>query len=35
VVSLLKNWDDESFSTIMMINPVILNHSEDIEKDTE
>ncbi len=27
VVSLLKNWEDKDFSTIMMINPKILDHS--------
>ena len=35
VVSLLKNWDDESFSTVMMINPEVLNHSDNTQKDTE
>ena len=35
VVSLLKNWDDENFSTIMMINPEILEHNKILEKDTE
>jgi len=30
VVSLLKDWEDESFPTVMMINPEILEHSENI-----
>ncbi|PZM84905.1 peptide deformylase [Candidatus Gracilibacteria bacterium] len=29
IVSLLKDWDDESFKTVMMINPEILEHSEN------
>lgn len=29
IVSLLKDWEDESFPTIMMINPEILEHSEE------
>ncbi|MCP4523974.1 MAG: peptide deformylase [Candidatus Gracilibacteria bacterium] len=35
VVSLLKDWDDEDFKTIMMINPEIIEHSEatDIEEE--
>ncbi len=28
IVSLLKDWEDENFKTIMMINPEILEHSE-------
>ncbi len=28
VVSLLKDWDDETFPTVMMINPEILEHSQ-------
>lgn len=35
VVSLLKNWDDEAFKTIMMINPEILEHSEQKNIDIE
>lgn len=29
IVSLLKDWEDESYPTIIMINPEILNHSDD------
>ncbi len=35
VVSLLKNRDDENFSTIMMINPNILEHSTECEIEGE
>ena len=35
IVSLLKDRDDENFSTLMMINPEILEHSNDTEKDIE
>ena len=35
VVSLLKDREDENFKTIMMINPVILEHSEETCKDEE
>ena len=35
VVSLLKNWDDEFFRTIMMINPEILEHSQMTENSEE
>lgn len=36
VVSLLKDWDsEESFKTIMMINPVITDHSESKNEDVE
>jgi len=35
VVSLLKDRDDEEFTTLMMINPEITNHSDNIEKDIE
>lgn len=35
VVSLLRDWDDESFKTIMMINPEILEHSEEKNIDIE
>ncbi len=30
VVSLLKDWEDESFPTVMMMNPEILEHSDNI-----
>ena len=33
VVSLMKDWDDEDFQTVMMINPEILKFSD--EKDTD
>ena len=35
VVSLLRDWDDESFKTIMMVNPEILEHSDQKNIDTE
>lgn len=35
VVSLMKTYDDESFRTVAMINPTILEHSEERCKDTE
>ena len=35
IVSLLKDRDDENFSTLMMINPEILEYSNDTEKDIE
>lgn len=35
VVSLLKDWEDENFKTIMMINPEILEHSESTCLDEE
>lgn len=35
VVSLLKNWDDENYKTIMMINPKILSHSTETEIENE
>ena len=35
VVSLLKDWDDENFKTIMMINPEVLEHSSDTDIDVE
>jgi len=35
VVSLLKDREDESFKTIMMINPVILEHSDKKVSDKE
>ena len=34
-VSLLKDWEDESFKTTMMINPEILEHSEEKNIDVE
>lgn len=35
VVSLIKDREDENFSTIIMINPEILEHSEEKELDKE
>ena len=35
VVSLIKDWDDEVFPTIIMINPEILEHSNNIDLDNE
>jgi peptide deformylase len=35
VVSLLKDRDDEDFKTIMMMNPVILEHSEVTDTEEE
>lgn len=35
VVSLLKNRDDENFSTVMMINPEILEKSNDTDLENE
>lgn len=35
VVSLLRNWDDENFSTVMMINPEIIETSSEITCDIE
>lgn len=35
VVSLLKNWEDENFPTVMMINPEILSFSQETEIDNE
>jgi len=36
VVSLIRDWDsEENFKTIIMINPVIIDHSESINKDIE
>jgi len=34
-VSLMKDWEDESFKTIMMINPEILEHSDAKNIDVE
>ncbi len=35
VCSMLKDWDDESFKTIMMINPEILEYWKDTDIETE
>jgi len=35
VVSLLRSYDDHNFNTIMMINPKILEYSEETDFDTE
>ncbi len=35
VVSLMKDYDDENFRTIPMINPVIVSHSEETTCDQE
>ena len=35
VVSLLKDRDDEDFSTVLMINPEILEHGEETEEENE
>jgi len=35
VVSLLKDREDESFQTVLMINPVILEHSENTDLENE
>lgn len=35
VVSLLKDWDDENYPTIMMINPKILDASQECEIEWE
>ena len=35
VVSLLKDREDENFKTIMMLNPEILEHSEETDTETE
>lgn len=35
VVSLLRNWDDESFKTLMMLNPEILESSQETISDIE
>ena len=34
-VSLMRDYDDENFRTIAMINPEILEHSQDVEIDNE
>lgn len=35
VVSLLRNWDDENFSTVMMFNPEIIETSQETICDIE
>ncbi len=35
VVSLLHNWEDESFSTVIMINPEILEASDEMTEEIE
>ena len=35
IVSLLHNWDDENFSTVMMINPEIIEASTEITQEIE
>lgn len=35
VVSLMKNYEDEDYRTIAMINPEIIAHSEETSKDEE
>ncbi len=35
VVSLLKDWEDETYPTILMMNPEILEHSNEKNIDTE
>jgi peptide deformylase len=35
VVSLLHNWDDENFQTVMMLNPEIVEASEETTTDIE
>jgi len=35
VVSLLKDRDDENFPTLMMLNPEILEHTNECESDVE
>jgi len=35
VVSLLKDWEDENFKTVLMINPIILEKSSDTECENE
>ncbi len=35
VVSLLSDWEDENFQTVMMFNPEILEHSSETDIDTE
>lgn len=35
VVSLLKDRDDENFKTLMMLNPEILEHSEETDMESE
>ena len=35
IVSLLHNWDDENFQTVMMLNPEIVEASEETTTDIE
>ena len=35
IVSLLHDWDDDNFSTVMMFNPIILEQSESTNIDNE
>jgi hypothetical protein len=35
VVSLLQDWEDETFSTVMMINPELLEVSPEMTKEIE
>jgi len=36
VVSMIKDWEsDDSFKTIMMMNPVIVDHSDSMNQDVE
>lgn len=35
VVSLMKDWDDENYKTIMMLNPIITEHSSDENIESE
>lgn len=35
VVSLIHNWDDENFQTVMMLNPEILENSKEKVEDIE
>jgi peptide deformylase len=35
VVSLMQDYDDENYRTIAMVNPEIIEHSEELCSDTE
>jgi len=35
VASLMQHWDDENFSTVMMVNPKILEASDEVTTDIE
>lgn len=35
VVSLLKDWDDENYQTVMMLNPKIIDNSNETDFETE